>query len=55
MEKPGQTAFVNVADTADGELLLTGQTSGETVQLYVTAVNPAGESVPSVTISVTVG
>ena len=55
LEKPGQTEFVNVADTADGELLLTGQTSGETVKLQATAVNTAGESVPSAPISVTVG
>ena len=55
VEGPGQTGWTFATDTADAEVLLTGQTSGQTVQLRVTAVNPAGESVPSAAISVAVG
>ena len=55
VEGPGQTGWTFATDTADAEVLLTGLTSGQTVQLRVTAVNPAGESVPSAAISVAVG
>ena len=55
VEGLGQTGWTFATDTADAEVLLTGQTSGQTVQLRVTAVNPAGESVPSAAISVAVG
>ena len=54
-QKPGQTGFTFLEDTADGELFLTGQTSGQTVQIHATAVNTAGESVPSTAIGVAVG
>ena len=47
---PGK--FVAFTDTADGELLLTGQPSGTTEVIHVQAVNPAGESVPSAPIPV---
>ena len=52
---PGGTKPVFQQDTADPELLLETLTSGQTVQLTATAVNPAGESVPSQPLAVTVG
>lgn len=54
-KKPGETNFTLVTDTAEAELLLDGQASGTAVQFYATAVNPAGESVLSATLSVAVG
>ena len=51
-QKPGQTGFAFVAD---GELLFTGQTSGQTVQIHATAVNTAGESVSRPALGVAVG
>jgi hypothetical protein len=53
-KKQGETAFTLVTDTAATELLADGQASATTVEFCLTAVNPAGESVPSATISVAV-
>ena len=55
MKQPGQTVLTNVSDAAEGELLLTDQPGGETVEICAVAVNPADESVPGATISVAVG
>ena len=52
---PGGTGPVFQQDTADPEVLLENLTSGQTVQLTATAVNPAGESVPSQPLAVVVG
>ena len=42
-----------VPDTQPGRLA--GQPGGQTVQVRATAVNPAGESVPSTAVAVAVG
>ncbi len=46
--------FVNVGGPTDPEYTLTGQPSGKTVDMQVTAVNSAGESAPSATVSIIV-
>jgi hypothetical protein len=47
-------AFVEVAGPTDPEYTFTGLPSGKTVDIQVTAVNSAGESAPSATVSIVV-
>jgi hypothetical protein len=46
--------FAAVFTTAETSVALNGRTSGDRVQLYVTAANSAGESQPSATVEIVV-
>ncbi len=48
------TEFTAAASVSDSDATLTGLPSGATVEIQVTAVNDAGESVPSATVSAVV-
>lgn len=52
---PADPDFKFREDTADAEWLATGLPGGQTMQVRVTAVNVAGESLPSQAVSVAVG